>query len=241
MIGQGERILLVGPERKYFVRAGGGSFSTDLGMIDLDHVVGKESGDHIESHNGNSFLILRPRAPDYFEHSKRSGAPMLPRDIGMVMAYTGMNRDDRVLDAGTGSGIAAIYFGGIAKEVRTYEVRPDFARLAAANIEDAGLRNVEVIADDVLNAAGEFEVVNLDMTLSREHVILAHRLLVPGGYLVCYTPFFEHLALVSDAARDLFTEVNSRECIEREMTRSARGTRPSTRVCHSGYLTVARK
>jgi tRNA (adenine57-N1/adenine58-N1)-methyltransferase len=241
MIVQGERILLVGPERKYFVRAGNGTFSTDLGMIDLNLAVGKKNGDSIESHNGNSFLILRPRPPDFFEYSKRSGAPMLPRDIGMVVAYTGMNRSDRVLDAGTGSGIAAIYFGGIAKQVRTYEVRPDFARLAAANILDAGLPNVEVVADDMLNAEGEFDVVNLDMTLSAEHVHLAHRLLVPGGFLVCYTPFFEHLALVSDAARDLFREVNSRECIEREMSRSARGTRPSTRVCHSGYLTVARK
>ncbi|MBP1929339.1 tRNA (adenine57-N1/adenine58-N1)-methyltransferase [Methanolinea mesophila] len=241
MIGEGERILLVGPDRKYFVRAGSGTFSTDLGMIDLGQAVGKESGDCIESHNGNSFLILRPRAPDFFEYSKRSGAPMLPRDIGMVIAYTGMNRDDRVLDAGTGSGIAAIYFGGIAKEVTTYEVRPDFARLASANITDAGLTNVHVVADDVLNAEGTFDVVNFDMTLTRDHVSLAHRLLVPGGFLVCYTPFFEHLALVADAAGGLFSEVNSRECIEREMTRSTRGTRPSTRVCHSGYLTVARK
>lgn len=52
---------------------------------------------------------------------------MLPRDIGMVIAHTGMNRNDNVLDAGTGSGIAAIYFGGIARHVVTYEKRADFA------------------------------------------------------------------------------------------------------------------
>ena len=42
---------------------------------------------------------------------------MLPKDIGLVIAYTGMNRHDEVLDAGTGSGIAAIYFVGIAAHV----------------------------------------------------------------------------------------------------------------------------
>ena len=62
---------------------------------------------------------------------------MLPKDIGLVIAYTGMNRHDVVLDAGTGSGIAAIYFGGIAAHVKTYEVRPDFSALALKNIREA--------------------------------------------------------------------------------------------------------
>jgi tRNA (adenine57-N1/adenine58-N1)-methyltransferase len=44
-----------------------------------------------------------------------------------------------------------------------------------------------------------------------------------------------------DTAEGLFSSVKAVECIEREMTRSKRGTRPSTRVGHSGYLTIARK
>ena len=142
MIGSGQRILLVGDERKYFLRAGGGTFSTDRGQINLDDIVGVEPGNTIRSHIGSTFTILLPRAPDFFEYAKRSGAPMLPRDIGLVIAYTGMNRNDTVLDAGTGTGIAAIYFGGIARSVTTCEVRPDFARIAAANIRDAGLAKV---------------------------------------------------------------------------------------------------
>jgi tRNA (adenine57-N1/adenine58-N1)-methyltransferase len=63
----------------------------------------------------------------------------------------------------------------------------------------------------------------------------------PGGFLACYTPFMEQMALVLDEAREIFVKVNAFECIEREMTRSARGTRPSTRVGHSGYITIARR
>ena len=80
---------------------------------------------------------------------------MLPKDIGLVIAYTGMNSNDDVLDAGTGSGIAAIYFGGIAKSVKTYEVRPEFSKLAQKNITEAKLPNVEAIAADVLTAEGD--------------------------------------------------------------------------------------
>lgn len=221
--------------------AGEGQFSTDRGMIDLLALVGMNPGDEIRTHLDVPFTVLRPRPTDFFVHARRSGAPMLPKDIGMVIAYTGMNRDDRVLDAGTGSGVAAIYFGKIAREVKTYEVRPEFARLAERNIREARLDNVEVIAADMLDATGEFDVVHLDLGLSREHVEHAYSILSPGGYLACYTPFLEHTFTALDAATPLFRDVHCYECMERELMRSARGTRPSTRVAHSGYITIARK
>ena len=50
-------------------------------------------------------------------------------------------------------------------------------------------------------------------------------------------------ARLEDLTRELFGEedVLTFECMERELTRSKRGTRPSTRVSHTGYLTVCRK
>jgi tRNA (adenine57-N1/adenine58-N1)-methyltransferase len=166
---------------------------------------------------------------------------MLPRDIGFVIGQTGMNRQDRVLDAGTGSGIAAIYFGGIVRSVDTYEIRPEFARKAAISIQDAGLENVQVISADLIEAGGEYDIVHLDMNIRSEHVEHARTLLRPGGFLACYTPFLEQMSLVMDTAAPLFRLVQAFEVSEREMIRSARGTRPSTRVGHSGYITIARR
>ncbi|HJJ39407.1 MAG TPA: protein-L-isoaspartate carboxylmethyltransferase, partial [Methanocorpusculum sp.] len=58
-----------------------------------------------------------------------------------------------------------------------------------------------------------------------------------------YTPFLEQTFTVMDTARRLFGDENVQtvEIMERELSRSARGTRPSTRVGHTGYITVARK
>ncbi len=241
MIEEGERLLLVGEKREYYVQAGPGELGTDLGTLDLGTLVGASPGDIIRTHKDVAFTILRPRPTDFFTHARRSGAPMLPKDIGMVIAYTGMNRRDEVLDAGTGSGIAAIYFGNIARRVVTCEVRPEFAALARKNINNAGLENVEVRTCDVLEADGLYDVVHLDMGLSAAHVEHAHALLKPGGYLASYTPFLEHTFTVLDAAQPLFRDVHAYECMERELVRSGRGTRPSTRVGHSGYITIARK
>ena len=242
MIGEGDRVILVGSKREYYLRAGPGKFGSDAGEIQLSDLVGKMPGDQIQTHLGKTFSIRVPRPPDLFVHGKRSGAPMLPKDIGMVVAYTGMNKNDHVLDAGTGSGVASIYFGGIAKTVDTYEVRPEFARLAEKNIADAHLDNVIVHPDDVLSASGVYDIVHLDMMIQKEHFAHAYSLLVPGGFFVTYTPFFEQTFVVLDACNELFSGgVNCFECMERELTRTARGTRPSTRVAHSGFLTVARK
>jgi len=241
MIEEGDRVLLVGAGREFWVKAGPGKLGTDKGQIDLESIAGKESGDTIATHSGSEFTIRVPRPTDFFAHGKRSGAPMLPKDIGLVIAYTGMSNRDDVLDAGTGSGIAAIYFGGIARSVKTYEVRPEFSTLAMKNIAEAKLANVEAVAADFLAAEGIYDVVHLDLQIQPEHVTHAFSLLRAGGYLACYTPFLEQMAIVVDAATDLFAEVHTHELIEREMTRSKRGTRPSTSVCHSGYVTIARK
>lgn len=241
MFEQGERVLLVGGGRTFFVRAGTGSFSTDQGVLDLDALLQASPGDTVTTHTGQDFRALAPRATDFFSRASRSGAPMLPKDIGLVVAYTGMNSRDAVLDAGTGSGIAAIYFGGVAGTVRTYEIRPEFAQLAEKNIRDARLSNVEVICGDVAGADGVYDVVHFDLSINAGHVHHAHSLLRHGGYLACYTPFLEQLFTVMDAAGEIFSDVQAHECIEREMTRGARGSRPSTRICHSGYLTIARK
>jgi len=241
MIEPGDRILLIGEGREFFVKAGPGTLGTDKGQLDLSQLVGLARGDILTTHNGAKFTVRIPRPTDFFTHGKRSGAPMLPKDIGLVIAYTGMNHNDCVLDAGTGSGIAAIYFGGVAKTVRTYEVRPEFSVLARKNITEAKLNNVEAVAADFLTAEGVFDVVHLDMQIQPEHVTHAFSLLNSGGYLACYTPFLEQMAIVVDAASGLFSEIHTHELIEREMTRSKRGTRPSTSVCHSGYITIARK
>lgn len=241
MIEPGDRVLLVGEGREFFTRAGKGMLSTDKGQLDLGLLVGASAGDVFTTHTGAKFVLRIPRPPDFFTHGKRSGAPMLPKDIGLVIAYTGMNHNDDVLDAGTGSGIAAIYFGGVAKSVKTYEVRPEFSALAQKNITEAKLPNVEAVAADVLTAEGIFDIVHLDMQIAPEYVVHAYDHLRAGGYLACYTPFLEQMAIVVDAAAERFPEVHTHELIEREMTRSKRGTRPSTSVCHSGYITIARK
>jgi tRNA (adenine57-N1/adenine58-N1)-methyltransferase len=238
-------ILLVRGDREY-LRAPGEELQTDLGVLTVPEDV--EPGQRIETHLGEEFVVREPRGPDLFDHFERTGAPMMPRDVGLVVGMTGAAADDRVLDAGTGTGVLAAYLGRIGATIRTYERDPEFAEVARGNMRLAGVTDrVDVHTGDVTAELDEladsaFDILTLDTADAPSVVRRAPDLLVSGGFVVVYSPFVEGTRDAVEAATEAdLTDVETHETIQRRMTFDDRGTRPDTRgVGHTGYLTVAR-
>jgi len=227
-------------ERQFLVKSQG-ELHTDAGVINLEILKALDYGNTITSHLGTEFKVLRPRGPDYFHHLKRTGAPMMPKDIGIIVAHTGLNNRDIVLDAGAGSGIMAIFLGSVAEHVTSYEINGDFARRAALNVRDAGLTNVDIVEGDVLEmtSESEFDVITLDLREMSKAIGVVKEYLAPGGFITTFSPFYEQ-AFEARKALALFTQIKTFEVIEREMQFGKRGTRPATRVGHTGFVTIAR-
>ncbi|WP_442903353.1 methyltransferase domain-containing protein [Halobacterium sp. KA-4] len=236
-------ILLVREDRE-FLAAPGDEVHTDLGVIDVPESV--EPGETVETHLGEPFTVRELRGPDLFNHLDRTGAPMMPKDIGLVVGHTGASRGDRVLDAGTGTGVLAAYLGRLGADVVTYERDPDFAEVARENMELAEVADtVDVRTGDVtdhLDDLAEFDLLTLDTANAPTVVERADDLLVSGGYAAVYSPFVEDAREVNLAAEDAgLANVETVETIQREMDLDERGSRPSTAgVGHTGYLTFAR-
>ena len=240
-------VLLVHGDREY-LREPGETLETHLGVLEIPPDV--EPGSVLETHIGERFEVRRPRGPDLFSHLERTGAPMMPRDIGLVIGHTGTAAGDRILDAGTGTGILSAYLGRIGAEVLTYERNPEFADVARENMRLAGVsESVEVRTGDLANELEaltaefhEFDLLTLDTADAATIVERAPDLLVPGGFVAVYSPFVEDTREVVEAARGVgLSEVEAIETIQRGLDVDERGTRPSTRgVGHTGYLTFAR-
>ena len=240
-------ILLVHEDREY-LREPGDELHTDLGVVDIPEDVA--SGDTIETHLGEEFRARELRGPDLFNHLERTGAPMMPRDIGLVIGHTGAAAGDRVLDAGTGTGILAAYLGRIGADVTTYEQDAAFADVARENMVVAGVDDtVEVRTGDIteeIDALAEdepFDLLTLDTEDAPDVVADAADLLAYGGYLAVYSPFVENSRASVEAAEAAgLADIETVETIQRELTVDDRGTRPSTAgVGHTGYLTFARR
>jgi tRNA (adenine57-N1/adenine58-N1)-methyltransferase len=236
-------VLLVREDREYLVEPGE-ELQTDLGVLTVP--ADPVPGTTLETHLGETFRVRRLRGPDLFHHLERTGAPMLPRDVGLVIGETGVAADDRVLDAGTGTGVLAAYLGRIDADVVSYERDPDFAETARENMRLADVADrVEIRTGDVtddLADLSEFDVLTLDTEDAPTIVESAPDLLVDGGAIAVYVPFVETTRAVVEAAREAGLEnVRAEETIQRELDVDDRGTRPSTKgVGHTGYLVFAR-
>lgn len=240
-------ILLVRENREYLL-APGETLETDLGVIEVPETV--TPGDIVETHLGEEFTARALRGPDLFAHFDRTGAPMMPRDIGLVMGHTGCSGGDQVLDAGTGTGVLSAYLARAGATVTTYEHDPEFADVARKNMELAGVDDAVTVrtgdVTDDLNELSEqesrFDLITLDTKDAPRVVERAPELLVPGGFLSAYVPFVEGTRAVVEAARSTdLQEIKTYETIQRGMDIDERGTRPSTAgVGHTGYLVFAR-
>jgi tRNA (adenine57-N1/adenine58-N1)-methyltransferase len=240
-----EPVLLVYEDREYLVQPGG-ELGTDLGVVDIPEDVAH--GQTLESHLGEAFRVRALRGPDLFHHLERTGAPMLPRDIGLVVGETGVQAGDRVLDAGTGTGVLAAYLGRLDADVVTYERDAEFAENARENMAMAGVEDrVDVRTGDLTDhlddlAGADFDVLTLDTGDAADVVAHAADLLVTGGSFAVYNPFVEQSRAVVRTARDAdLVDVRCEETIQREMDFGDRGSRPSTKgVGHTGYLVFGR-
>ncbi|WP_049922737.1 methyltransferase domain-containing protein [Halopiger djelfimassiliensis] len=238
-------VLLVRGDREYLVEPGA-EMGTDLGVLEVPEDV--EPGQTLETHLGDEFRVRRLRGPDLFHHFERTGAPMVPRDIGLVIGETGIARGDRVLDAGTGTGVLAASMARAGASVVTYERDPEFADVARENMRLGGVEDaVDVRTGDVLDSLealepSSFDVVTLDTGDAPAVVEHVPELLVDGGFLAVYSPFVESTREVVETAHEAdLSNVRTRETIQREMQFDDRGSRPSTApVGHTGYLTIAR-
>ncbi|MFQ5814997.1 MAG: tRNA (adenine-N1)-methyltransferase [Candidatus Hydrothermarchaeaceae archaeon] len=237
------KLLIDEKGRKHLVETD--EYHTTYGVVKLSDA--KDS--KVKSHLGHEFSVLSPRVLDLYEKLPRAGSIILSKDIGAIIAYTGLGAGDIVVDAGTGTGGLAIVMANIVRptgKVYTYEIREKHAAIARRNIEKAALSEyVEMKLVDIRDGIQErdVDVVTLDLPDPWNVAETAHRCLKNGGFIVTYTPYVEQTKRSSDELCSVgFKDVRSLEVLVRELEIKEVGSRPRTRMPgHTAYLTIGRK
>ena len=224
--------MILDERGKKYVLKEGQEFQSDLGIVKADVLENASVGDEVKSHLDHSFKIIKPNINDFIDIMDRRCSILIKKDIGTVLAYTGLGAGSRVVDAGTGAGAIALNFANVVGsngKVYTYEIRQDFADVAKKNIETFGIENVEVKNQDIKEGIGEdnIDLVFLDLPKPYEIFEEVHDSLNLGGWLAKKLDFYD---------------IEILETLERGLEVRQQGTRPKTRmVGHSGYLLFARK
>ena len=240
--------MILDERGKKYIFKEGQDFESDLGIVHAEDVAAADVGDEVKSHLGHSFKIVKPNVNDFIDLMDRRCSILIKKDIGTVLAYTGLGAGHRVVDAGTGAGAIALNFSNIVGDsgrVFTYEIREDFAEVARKNIETFGVSNIEVKNQNVKDGIDEknIDLVFLDLPKPYEIFEDVWDALNLGGWLVVYAPYINQAEISYRVAKKLnFYNIEILETLERGLEVRQRGTRPKTRmVGHSGYLLFARK
>ncbi|MEM3841283.1 MAG: methyltransferase domain-containing protein [Candidatus Micrarchaeaceae archaeon] len=173
---------------------------------------------------------------------KRGPQVILPKDIGLIIGYSGIGKGSRCADAGTGSGWLAVSLAKVAESVVSYDINENFISIARKNAEMLSLDNITFKHADftkkIDEKASSFDLVTLDMPNSQKCLKNAFRILKPGGAVAGYLPHSEQLnSFVMTMEKIGFEGIFSLEPIIRDMLVRKEGTRPSTKgVWHTAYL-----
>jgi tRNA (adenine57-N1/adenine58-N1)-methyltransferase catalytic subunit len=249
----GDQVQLTDPKGRQhrLVLSPGKSFHTHRGALAHDDLIGRPEGSLVTSAGGTPYLAFRPLLAEYALTMERGAAVVYPKDAAQIVGLADIFPGAHVVEAGAGSGALSCWLlraVGEAGRVISFERRPDFAQIAAGNVQ----RYFGVLHPAWQLVVGELDPADitdvdrviLDMVSPWDYVAAAAAMLRPGGVLCCYVATTTQLARTVTAARDQgsFAEPAAWETLQRGWHVDGLAVRPEHRmVGHTGFLVTARR
>jgi tRNA (adenine57-N1/adenine58-N1)-methyltransferase len=246
----GEQVLLFDTKgRRYLVRlAAGGEFHTHSGPVSHDSLIGHEEGLVVRSTRGSRYTAVRPTLAEVILKMPRGAQVIYPKDLGPILIRADVFPGARVFESGLGSGALSMALLRAGAEVTGYELRPDFAARAQANVAGflgaAALDRYHVEIRDAYEGIDgrDLDRAVLDLPEPWRMVKAAEAALRPGGILLSYLPTIGQVSTLRETLdRSAFGLAETVEVLERGWHVDGRSVRPDHRmVAHTGFLTSAR-
>jgi|TARA_Y100000310_G_scaffold18735_2_gene18361 tRNA (adenine57-N1/adenine58-N1)-methyltransferase len=242
-----QKILITNSGKRFFVKDLDKDYHTQYGFIKKQDLKKAKQGKVLKTNKGIELKVFDPSFIDIYSKIKRGAQIIMPKDIGLIITNTGIGKDSKILDAGSGSGALACFLANIAKEVITYEIRKDFYELVKNNIESLGLKNIKQKNKDIYTTKvteKNIDVVILDLPepwKALDNIIDSLKI---GGFLVTYSPCITSVMETLDSikARKEFTYIKTLELLEREWHIDGKKVRPrSDMIAHTAFLSIIRK
>ena len=250
-INEGDNVLLYLDQRRtYLVTVERGkSLHTHKGLIQLDELIGKEYGTRIVSSMGVEFVALRPTVRDHVFKMLRKTQITYPKDIALIVMFSGIGPGSRVVEAGTGTGAltsALAFYVKPTGRVYSYEIRQEFMDTALKNLRRVSVSEyVELKNKDITLGVDEEDVDAIILDMATPWLVIPHAYpaLKGSGALVSFSPTIDQAVKTVEALeQNGFVDIETIECLIRRMQVERGKTRPETLMTgHTGYITFARK
>ena len=240
------KLLITTEGNKFFYKDT--DLHTKYGMIKKDVIENAKLGDILTTNTGKQMHLIESSFLDEYQKIKR-GPQIIPRkDLGIIIAETGITPNWKILDVGCGSGAITLFFANLLAKGKVYsfDIREDHLTIAKANAEQLRLKNIIFKHHDVYESIPlkKLNMILFDLPEPWKPIKNAAKALLPGGFLVSYSPTIPQVsdfieAIVKDQE---FVVLKTVEIIEREWELAGRTIRPlSQQIGHSGFITICRR
>lgn len=237
------RDVTIVKEMSFYVSNLSKPFSTKYGTIKAADL--KKSG-IIKSDLKKEFHIFDASFIDTYRRIKRLPQIIPLKDIGMIIATTGIGPKSLVVEGGSGSGALAILLARYVKKVYSYDVNKEHLAVVKENIKDLKITNISLKHQSLYDPVKvkDADLMCCDLPEPWEAISTADKCLKVGGFLVSYSPTVPQTQDFVNAIlkTDSFMHLKTVNMMEQEWQVDGRKVRPkSKQIIHSGFLTFVRK
>ena len=230
-------------------------FHFHQGFVLHNEIIGKKPGCQLVSSKGKKVVVFYPKAGTFVLKMRRGAQIIYPKDLGAILTLGDISLNNKVLEAGTGSGALTIYLlksVGEKGKVISYERRKEFLKIAKENIknyfgklpQNLILRERDIYKQGIKKEDRNLDRIILDLAEPWRAISSVEQGLKAGGILIVYNPTVQQMLKVKkeiDKAKCFYFE-GMYEVLQREWKIEERSMRPKDRmVAHTGFILVARR
>ena len=238
------KTVTISAGKTYFVEDITRDFHCSEGVISKIEL--QKSGVMISSSKGKEFFIFNASFIDSYKGLKKIAQTIPVKDLGFILADTGIGKESVVVDTGSGSGGSACFLARYVKKVHSFDISELNLEQTKKNVAHFGLKNVVV---KKANAYEKLPVKNVDMILLDlpepwRAIGSADKILKIGGTIVAYCPqITQAQTFINELAKkNNYIHSKSVEIVERDWKIEGQIVRPrSLSNIHSGFITIVRK
>ncbi|MBU0628816.1 MAG: methyltransferase domain-containing protein [Nanoarchaeota archaeon] len=239
------KILTTKEGKSFYIKDISKDYHCQFGFIKSNDLK-KKDGSIIKTNTKKELKIFTADFIDSYKRIKRGAQIITRKDIGLIVAETGINKNSKVVDAGAGSGALACFLANLCKEVTTYDIREDFIKIVEHNKEFLNLKNLKIKNKNIYKGIDEkqLDLITLDLPEPWLAIPNAKKSLKIGGFLISYSPTIPQVMdFVNTISKDKdFMHVKTVELIQREWEIEERKVRPiTTQTVHTGFLSFIRR
>ena len=233
----------------YYYRKGTGDYHTKEGYLAEEELNSSKSVICTANQGGTrEFMMFDANDFDKIKKFKRGPQMIQAKDLGYVVGRTRINKKSKVVESGSGMGVATTFFASLVDKVVSYEIKEEHHKIAQKNVEMMEIDNVELINGDIndeIENQKDIDLLFLDMLNTQDVLKKDLSGIKSGRYIVCYVPSITQIQALIDVVKDsdsLYLEEIT-EIIARNWTVWEKVARPNHRkeIDHTAFLVFIRK